>query len=80
MIPLRIVCRDFKITGAIRAEIREYTEKTRNFFPRLIACEVVVSAPHQHRRKGNIYHVAIRLKVPGPDIVVNREAEQEQPA
>lgn len=77
MVPLKIVCRDFKVTPAIRTELRNCTSKLEEFFPRLVRCEVAISVPHRRRNKGNVYHVALRIEVPGPDIVVNRESEED---
>ena len=37
---------------------------------------VVVEAPHRHSHKGKMYHVRIDLSLPGREIVVGREPEQ----
>ncbi len=42
-----------------------------------MSCRVVVNVPHRHRREGNDYQLRIDLKVPGREIVVNREPGQQ---
>jgi ribosomal subunit interface protein len=77
MIPLQIVARDFSLTPAIRSEVMSHVDKLERFYHRVQSCEVTISIPHRRRRKGKIYHVAIRIQIPGSEIVVNREAEED---
>jgi ribosome-associated translation inhibitor RaiA len=57
--------------------IRERAQKLARFHDRIGACRVVVEAHHRHQRKGRIYHVRIDLTVPGHEIVVGRERDQD---
>ncbi|MGZ6290208.1 MAG: HPF/RaiA family ribosome-associated protein [Bdellovibrionota bacterium] len=77
MAELQIISRDFRLTPALRTYIRKYADKLETFNERILRCEVTISAPHRNKRKGKIYHVSIRVQVPGPDVVVNREAEED---
>ena len=76
-IPLQIICRDFSLTPSIRFVVREYVSKLETFSPRIVRCEVTISAPHRHKHKGKIYHVSVHLQVPGAYIVVSREPEKD---
>jgi ribosomal subunit interface protein len=58
---------------AVTAKIHERLDKLERFHDRILACHVVVEAPHRHKHKGKIYEVRIDLSVPGGEIVVNRE-------
>lgn len=37
----------------------------------LVGCHVVVSQPHRHHRRGNLWSVRVEAIVPGADVVVN---------
>lgn len=63
-----------KPSPAVEADIRERVEHLEQFHDRMVACRVVVEAPHRHQHKGKLYHVHIDISVPGSEIVVTREA------
>ncbi len=72
-IPPHISFRDMKPSEKIKQRIEERVGRLEKFFDRITSCRVVVSAPHRHRHKGKLYHVAISLGVPGGELVVNRD-------
>ena len=63
-----------KPSPAVEADIRERAAQLEQFHERIVACRVVVEAPHRHHHKGKLYHVHIDLTVPGGEIAVTREA------
>jgi hypothetical protein len=71
--PLDIVFHNIPPSETIKAEIRKRVMKLEKIFDRLIGCRVVVDAPHQQHRTGNVYEVHIEMVVPGRTLVVNRE-------
>jgi cold shock CspA family protein/ribosome-associated translation inhibitor RaiA len=76
--PLKIASRDFALSEAVEAEIREKAVALENYYERLSGCEVTVNAPAiKHHRKGGPFIVSIRLTVPGKELAVDRQAEQE---
>jgi cold shock CspA family protein/ribosome-associated translation inhibitor RaiA len=76
--PLKIVSRDFPLSDAFEAEIREKASGLENFYSHLSGCEVTVCAPViKHHRKGGPFSVHIRLTVPGKELAVDRQAEEE---
>lgn len=77
MINLKIASRNFPVTEAMQSAIEKHTEKLEEFYDRIERCEVVISSPHHHRNKGRIYHVKVKLSVPGSDVFINREAEKD---
>jgi ribosomal subunit interface protein len=77
MIPLKITCRNFSVTDSIRTEVEAFVSKLDRFYDRIMHCEVSISAPHRHQRKGRLYHVAIRLLMPGPDLMISRKVEDD---
>jgi CBS domain-containing protein len=56
-----------------RGEVVDHVRKLEHFFDGIVACHVVLSGPHRHR-KGGLYRVRIDLTVPGEMIVVDRDA------
>ena len=75
-IPLQITYRGFPPSEAIAAKIRQQVEKLHRFSDRITSCQVVVEAPHQHHRQGNIYQVRINLTLPGKELVIDRNSSQ----
>ncbi len=64
---------------AVEARIRKKVEWLEKVFDRLIGVDVVVEAPHQHSRKGNLFAVSIEMRVPGgPPIVVAKVHHDDQ--
>ncbi|PWU22450.1 MAG: 30S ribosomal protein S30 [Bdellovibrio sp.] len=74
--PLQIQFRDIEKSDFIFNDVWEHTEKLERFFDRITSCQVVVSAPHQRHHRGRIYHIQIRLHLPGRDIVISTEPEK----
>ena len=71
--PISITFRGMTTSDAVEARIREKVEWLEKFDHRLLACDVVVEAPHHHSRKGNLFAVTVELRVPGsPPIVAGR--------
>jgi ribosomal subunit interface protein len=58
---------------AVETRIRELAAKLERFYDRITSCHVVVQAPHRSQQKGKLFEVHIQMRVPGEEIVVNRE-------
>jgi ribosome-associated translation inhibitor RaiA len=63
---------------AVEARIREKVEWLEKSYDRLIGCHVVVEQPHQHGRKGGLFHVTVEMRVPGGDPIVAGKAHHDQ--
>ncbi len=75
-LPLEITFRNVTPSDALEADIRAKAEKLDLFYDRVMACRVIVEAPHKHHHKGNTYHVRIDLTVPDGELVVSRDPGQ----
>jgi cold shock CspA family protein/ribosome-associated translation inhibitor RaiA len=75
--PLQISFQNMEPSPAIESRIREKAAKLERFHDRILRCSVVVAAPHQHQRKGQLYTVRISLQVPGKDIHVGHTGPQD---
>jgi len=76
-IPLQITARNFELTDAIDATIREQAEKLDRIYDQIVRCEVVLDAPHQRQTKGVIYNVRMNVTVPGGQIQVKKEFHED---
>jgi cold shock CspA family protein/ribosome-associated translation inhibitor RaiA len=75
--PLKITARDFALSDAFEAEIREKAAGLEDYYNRITGCDVTVEAAIDHHRKGGPFEVRIRLTVPGRELVANRQFEEE---
>jgi cold shock CspA family protein len=70
---LQITYRNVKPSSTLEEWIREEAEKLDVFYNHILACRVAIEVPHRHHRRGGPYHVRVDVRVPGGEIVVNRE-------
>lgn len=75
--PLQITSRDFELTPAIEAEIRERAEKLERYFDRITGCHVIVEAPVGHHSKGGPFSVRIDLKLPHAELTATRQNAED---
>lgn len=71
-LPLEITFRDIPKSDFVEANIREKAAKLDTFYDHIMACRVIVEAPHSHKQKGTLYHVIIDVTVPDGELVVDR--------
>lgn len=74
-LPLQITFRDMNPSEAMEARIREKVAKLDQYYGRVMACRVLVEAPHRHRHKGRLYHVRIDVTVPNGELVASRSPD-----
>lgn len=70
--PLEIEFRHLDRSEAVETNIEEHVRKLEECSARITRCEVVVEQPHRHHHQGNLFHVRIKLSVPGRELVVSR--------
>lgn len=75
-IPVQIHFENMDPSPAVEASVQEQVQKLQRFAEHIISCRVTVEAPHQHHKKGKIYHVVIDIRVPGGELVVSRDPGQ----
>jgi ribosomal subunit interface protein len=76
-IPLQITSRSFPLTEPIEAAIREKVTKLTQFYDRIVSCHVTLDTIATRHQQGQLYQVQIELKVPGKEIVVSRNPDQD---
>lgn len=78
-IPLQITAHDFRLTPATESDIRDRAAKLDTYHERIIRCRVVLEAPVGHHRRGGPFKVRIDVTVPGSELVVNRQEDDDLP-
>lgn len=78
MIPFQITFLDFPESDAVWLVVQNRIEKIEQFFSRIVRCEVAISLPHRHRHADRLYHIQIRIFLPGDDIIVTRKPAQNE--
>lgn len=76
-VPLQIVVRNTPHSPALDARIREKALKLEEFDPRITSCRVAVEESSRHRSQGRQFSVRIDLRVPGHEIAVTREHDED---
>ena len=76
-LPLQITFHGIERSPAIEAAIYEKAAKLEQFHERIMSCAVVVGIPGRHKHKGKEFVVRIDLKVPGGEIVVSRDHNED---
>lgn len=76
-LPLQITARNIELTDAIRSEIEKKMDKLERVYDRIVRCRVVVESPHRHSHDGKLYNVRIDLGVPGNEMVIKREPNED---
>ena len=76
-IPLQISFHGIAHWDALYKAIREKAGKLERYYDRIVSCRVVLELIGRHRRKGKQYAVRIDLKVPGGEIAVTGEHDED---
>jgi len=76
-IPLQITIHDVEHSEALETHIRDKAKKLDEFFSHIMSCRVVVGVPHKHHTQGKQFNVRIDIGVPGSEIVVNRDHDED---
>lgn len=58
---------------ALEERIYEKASHLLKVHHNILNCQVTVDCPHQHKTKGNLYQVRLIVKMPGEDIVINKQ-------
>jgi ribosomal subunit interface protein len=79
--PLQITAHDLTLPEVVETEIREKATKLERYYKRIVSCHVVVGAPvrsaHASHSQAGRYHVSIDLTVPGAELVVTRQENED---
>jgi ribosomal subunit interface protein len=75
--PIQITFRDMPHSDALDTHIREKAQKLEQFHSGLIGCRVVVEQSGKHHQQGKPFNIRLDLTVPGAEIVVDRQENED---
>jgi ribosomal subunit interface protein len=75
-VPLELSYRNLDPSEAIEERVRQRVRRLEKLAPDIMACRVMIEAPHRHHHQGRIYHVRVDVTVPGHELVVSRDPGQ----
>jgi ribosomal subunit interface protein len=76
-VPLQITLRGIESSPRLEELIREKASKLEHVCDRITSCRVAVETAAWRKQSGNPFAVRIDIKVPGHEIVVNREQDED---
>jgi ribosomal subunit interface protein len=76
-VPLHVTLRNIAHSDALEARIRTKAEKLEGLKNRLLSISVTVESRHRHQRQGREYAVSLDIRLPGREVVVNREHDED---
>jgi ribosomal subunit interface protein len=76
-IPLQISLHGIEHSNALYNAIRERAEKLDRYYDHIMSCRVVLELGGRHKRHGKQFSARIDLKVPGGEIVVTKEHDED---
>lgn len=76
-IPLQISLHGISPSEALYDAIRARAGKLERYYDRIVSCRVVLELDARHQRKGRQFAARIDLKVPGGEIAVTREHDED---
>lgn len=74
MMDLKIQFLDFADSESVRSAVESHAEALEKSSDRIMSCHVLISKPHRKLHQGGLYHIKLRLHMPGTQIVVDKES------
>src|SRR3990167_1325302 len=75
--PLQLTIRDIEHSNAIEQQLRKKAQKLNQYSDHIISCHTVVERTQSHQHTGKLYNVRINLTVPGKELFVNRNEQED---
>ena len=76
-IPLQISVKSMRHTAELDAAIREKAGKLDLYYPHITSCRVALELAGRHKRHGKQFVAHIDLKVPGGELAVTRQHDED---
>ncbi len=76
-IPLKITMHQLPHSDALEARLRQRAAKLEEFHPNITGCQIAVEEQRRHRQQGRWFNVRVAVRVPGHEIVVNRDHHED---
>jgi ribosomal subunit interface protein len=76
-LPLQISLHGIAQSDALHNAIREKAEKLDRYYKHIMSCRVVLELAGRHKQQGKQFTARIDLKVPGGEIAVTKEHDED---
>jgi ribosomal subunit interface protein len=76
-VPLQITIREVPHSEALETHIRDKAANLEEFHPHITSCRVTVEELGLHHHQGRQFRVRIDVRVPGKEIVANRDHDAD---
>lgn len=76
-VPLEITGHHVSVSKRAESLIARRTAKLERFYDRVTSCRVVIDGPEGHSKNGSPFKVRIHLGVPGNEITIDRQQEND---
>jgi len=73
--PVQIQFINMDSSEAVQQAIEKFAGKLEQNYPDILSCRVIVEAPSTKKTKGGLFHTRVEVKLPGREIVVNRNPD-----
>jgi ribosome-associated translation inhibitor RaiA len=77
-LPVQISFRHLYKSDAVERFVAAKAARLEKLTPQIVRCAVVIDAPHRQHRQGYLFHVRVRLTLPGGELVAARDPAQHQ--
>lgn len=74
---IQITLRQVERSDALESRIRRSVQKLERVYGGILGSRIVIEAPHHHQRQGRQFVVRVGIKVPGGEIIVNRDHHED---
>ncbi len=74
---VRLAVRGMEHSAALDTQVNERCAKLEQFYSRIKGIDVAVELEQHNKLHGNPFKVRIVLEVPGPDIVINHQHDED---
>jgi ribosomal subunit interface protein len=76
-VPLEITGHHVSVSKRAETLIAKKAKKLERFYDRLTSCRVVIDGPEGQRKNGLPFRVRIHLGVPGSEITIDRQQQED---
>jgi ribosome-associated translation inhibitor RaiA len=75
--PLQITWRGLSRSAAIETTLQDAADKMEKVYGRIVSCRIVVEQIDRHKRHGRQFTVHLDVRVPGAEIAIVREHDED---
>ena len=74
---IQVTFRDLPYSQSLEDSIQDHADKLSQHFERFLHCRVVLTISQNHKHQGKLYNVRINLAVPGKELVVTKQQDED---